>query len=89
MPFAETKRMRAAVWTAYGSPDVLHVGERPKSVPKVRQALIRIRATTVTAGDTEMRSPQFPLWVRIPMRLFTGIIKPRRNLILGFGSLEK
>ena len=48
--------MRAIVWTAYGSPEVLQLQEIPKPVPKENEVLIRVHATTVTYGDCEQRA---------------------------------
>lgn len=75
--------MKAVVWTKYGGPDVIQVMEVEKPTPRDNEVLIRVAATTVTAGDCEVRSLKFPLWVSIPMRLYMGIRKPQRVTILG------
>ena len=75
--------MKAIVWTAYGPPEGLELREIDKPVPKENEILIKVRATTVTAGDCEVRSLKFPLWLAMPMRLYTGLRKPVRNVILG------
>ncbi|MBP6805650.1 MAG: NAD(P)-dependent alcohol dehydrogenase, partial [Chloroflexi bacterium] len=75
--------MQAIVWTKYGSPDGLQLKEVEKPVPKEDEILVRIRATTVTAGDCEMRRLQLPLMLSFPMRLYAGLIKPTRIPILG------
>jgi NADPH:quinone reductase-like Zn-dependent oxidoreductase len=75
--------MKAIVWTAYGPPDVLQLQEVEKPTPKDHEALIRIYATTVTAGDCEMRSLKFPIYFSLVMRLWRGLIKPRGTSILG------
>jgi 2-desacetyl-2-hydroxyethyl bacteriochlorophyllide A dehydrogenase len=74
--------MRAIVLTKYGSPDGLQLTEVEKPTPKVNEVLIRIRATTVTAGDVEIRTLKFPIWLMLPIRLYVGFIKPR-NFTLG------
>ncbi len=75
--------MRAIVWTKYGPPDVLQLKEVEKPTPKEDEVLIRIYATTVTAGDCELRSLKFPFYLSLPMRLWRGLIKPRGTSILG------
>ena len=75
--------MKAVVWTRYGSPDVLELREVEKPIPKDNEVLIRIYATTVTAGDCEMRSLDFPIYLSLPMRLWKGFLKPKENSIMG------
>ena len=75
--------MRAVLWTAYGAPDVLRLGEVEKPTPKVNEVLIRVHASTVTAGDCELRSLRMPPMLSLPMRAYVGIRRPRRVRILG------
>lgn len=75
--------MKAVVWTAYGPPEVLKLMEVPKPVPKADEVLIRIHATTVTAGDCEMRTLKLPLNLGFPMRIYNGLSRPGRITILG------
>ncbi|RLT41723.1 MAG: NAD(P)-dependent alcohol dehydrogenase, partial [Chloroflexi bacterium] len=75
--------MKAIVWTGYGSPDVLQLREVAKPAPKANELLVKIRATTVTTGDCEMRNLRFPYWIRLPMRAFIGLRKPTRITIPG------
>ena len=42
--------MKAVVWTKYGAPDGLKLQEVEKPVPKDDEILIKVQATTVTAG---------------------------------------
>ena len=74
--------MKAVVYRKYGSPDVLQVEEIEKPSPKDDEVLIRIRATTVTKGDCELRSPKIPNGIWFIARIFLGLIKPR-NKVLG------
>ena len=83
--------MKAIVWTKYGSADGLQLQEVPKPVPKDNQVLIKIFATTVTAGDCEQRSLKLPFWYALPMRAYVGLNIPKRITILGMelaGEIE-
>jgi len=75
--------MKAIVWTKYGPPDGLQLREVEKPTPKDNEVLIRIHATTVTAGDCEARALKFPFGLGLPMRLYVGLRKPVRVTILG------
>ncbi len=75
--------MKAIVWTEYGPPDVLQLREVEKPVPKDSQVLIRIFATTVTAGDSELRDLKLPIYFSLPMRIWVGLRKPSRKPIPG------
>ncbi len=75
--------MKAVVWTKYGPPNVLQLREVEKPTPKDNELLIRIYATTVTAGDCELRSLNFPIYLNLVMRLWRGFLKPRENSVLG------
>lgn len=76
--------MRAIVWTKYGSPEVLELKEADKPVPKDHEILIKIHATTVETGDCELRRYQMHNYLYLPLRLYFGLIKPRkRKNILG------
>jgi 2-desacetyl-2-hydroxyethyl bacteriochlorophyllide A dehydrogenase len=75
--------MKAIVWTKYGPPDGLKLQEVEKPVPKDDEILIKVHATTVTAGDCEMRRLELPLMLSFPMRLYAGLLRPNRIPILG------
>lgn len=75
--------MRAVAWTKYGPPDVLELRELEKPAPKANQVLIQIHATTVTAGDCELRSLNLPLLYSLPLRLWIGILKPKSDMVPG------
>jgi 2-desacetyl-2-hydroxyethyl bacteriochlorophyllide A dehydrogenase len=75
--------MKAIVYTKYGPPDVLHLKEIQKPIPKDNEILIRTYAATVITGDCELRSFTFPLWFWLPFRIYMGFIRPTRVNILG------
>jgi NADPH:quinone reductase-like Zn-dependent oxidoreductase len=79
----EGATVKAIVWTAYGPPEVLQLQEVEKPAPQDNEVLIRIHATTVTAGDCEMRSLEIPLFLGFPVRMYNGLRRPRRMTILG------
>lgn len=74
--------MKAIIWTKYGSIDGLQLQNIPKPEPKDNEILVKIKATTLTAGDYEIRTQQFSPWLLIPLRLYMGIFQPR-NVVLG------
>ena len=73
--------MRAVVCTGYGPPDVLRLRDVARPVPKDNEVLVRIRATTVSTADCELRKFDFAPWIWLPMRLAFGIIRPRQPVL--------
>lgn len=71
--------MKKAIYTSYGSPEVIQVIDTDKPLPKSNEVLIKIVASSVTRADTMMRQgkPKFG-------RLFLGLTKPK-NTALGTG----
>ena len=75
--------MKAIIWTNYGSPENLQLLDVEKPIPQDDEILIKIHATSVTAGDCEMRRLELPLMLSFPIRLYAGFLKPKRIPILG------
>jgi NADPH:quinone reductase-like Zn-dependent oxidoreductase len=75
--------MKAIIFTQYGPPEVLHLVELPKPAPHDHELLVKVHATTVTIGDTIMRSLNLPLrgWQKLMARLYLGIRSPRRPIL--------
>lgn len=75
--------MKAVVYTEYGPPEVLRFQEIEKPTPRDREVLVRVQATTVTIGDTIMRSLNLPIsgWQKIMGRLILGWRRPRRPIL--------
>lgn len=68
--------MKAAIATAYGSPDVIRIAEVPTPTPKPHDLLIRVHASAVNAADWRLRraNPWF-------VRLVFGPFKPRKPIL--------
>ena len=73
--------MKAIVATKYGPPEVLKLQEVAKPVPGDHEVLVKVRATTVTAGDIRVRSFDVPRSFWLPARLTLGLIKPRKAVL--------
>jgi NADPH:quinone reductase-like Zn-dependent oxidoreductase len=76
--------MKAVVYTRYGPPEVLRLADVPKPAPRDHEVLVKVHATTVTIGDTIMRSfklPNISGWQKFMARLILGWNKPRRRIL--------
>ncbi|MDZ5610414.1 NAD(P)-dependent alcohol dehydrogenase [Bacillus pseudomycoides] len=73
--------MKAIVYTKYGSPDVLQLKEVEKPVPKKNEILVKIKATTVTAGDIRSRRFTVPRSVWLPTRIALGFNQPKKQIL--------
>lgn len=78
--------MKAAVYVRYGPPNVVAIKDVARPVPKEREILIRVHATTVCAADWRFRKADPVL-----IRLINGLWRPTRIRILGMefaGTVE-
>lgn len=73
--------MYAYTYTEYGSPDVLNYVELPTPTPKANEVLIRVCATTVSAGDWRARSLTVPAGMGLIARLVFGFNRPRKTVL--------
>ena len=69
-------RMRAAVQTRYGPPEVVRILEVEKPTAKDNEVLVKVHASTVNRTDCACRAAK-PFF----MRLFTGLTRPRATIL--------
>src|SRR5437588_11463501 len=73
--------LKAIVCTRYGPPEVLKLMDLEKPTPKENELLIRVRATTVMAGDCELRGSKGSIPWRLLLRIGFGLRAPRRKVL--------
>jgi len=73
--------MKAIVYEKYGPPEVLILKEVGKPTPKDNEVLIKVFATTVTTYDCWMRSCTAPTGFWLPMRIASGLRKPKKPIL--------
>jgi len=73
--------MKAIICTKYGPPEVLQLQEVEKPLPRDNEILVKVYATTVTAGDIRLRSATIPLSYWLPAHLLFGWSKPRKAIL--------
>ncbi|MBU2867003.1 NAD(P)-dependent alcohol dehydrogenase [Pacificibacter marinus] len=73
--------MFAYSYTQYGSSDVITQVTLPQPIPKPNEVLIRIFATTVSAGDWRARSLIMPKGLGLMGRLVFGLHGPRKPIL--------
>lgn len=73
--------MKAIICTKYGPPEVLQLQEVEKPVPRDNEILVKVSATTVTAGESLVRRFAVPLSYWLLARLAIGLSKPRKAIL--------
>jgi NADPH:quinone reductase-like Zn-dependent oxidoreductase len=73
--------MKAAVYSTYGPPDVVRIAEVNKPVLGPGDVLVRIHATTVSAGDWRVRGLAVPRGFGPFVRLAFGVFGPRQTIL--------
>jgi NADPH:quinone reductase-like Zn-dependent oxidoreductase len=68
--------MKAAVYTEYGKPEVVQVKEVPKPIPDDNEVVVKVNATTMTAGDWRMRAGD-----PFVIKLYNGLFKIKRTVL--------
>jgi NADPH:quinone reductase-like Zn-dependent oxidoreductase len=73
--------MKAVIYKKYGSPSVLNLVNFEKPTPRSNEVLVKIHSTTVTSGDTRLRSSDFPGIAWLFVRLIYGLFKPKKEIL--------
>ena len=73
--------MKAIICTKYGPPEVLQLKEVSQPTLGDNDVLIKVHATTVTSGDSRMRSFKVPLSFWLPARMALGLTRPKKAIL--------
>jgi len=68
--------MKAAVYRAYGPPEVVKVEDIPVPVPKNDEILVRVHFASVNRTDTGFRSAEYVI-----SRFFSGLFRPKQQVL--------
>ncbi len=70
--------MKAAVFRRYGAADVIQIEDVKKPTPRKEEVLVRVRATTVCAGDVRLRKAD-----PFILRFMYGLWRPKKVNVTG------
>ena len=75
--------MKAIVYTEYGPPEVLHLEEVAKPIPRDKELLVKVHASTVSTATLWARTGSHPdsAFFTFMARMFFGLTKPRKTII--------
>lgn len=76
-----TTKMKAAICTGYGAPDLLKIEMLDKPVPAANELLIKIMASSLNSGDVRVRGLDTGPFIRLMMRFIFGFSKPRKGIL--------
>lgn len=68
--------MKAAVYTRYGSPEVVKIKDVDKPEPKDNEVLVKVVASTVNRTDSGFRSAQYFI-----SRFWSGLFRPKHQIL--------
>lgn len=70
------EKMKAAVYSQYGPPEVVRLTEIDRPQPKNNEILIKVHATTVNRTDCGFRSAEY-----FVSRFFSGLLRPKQPVL--------
>lgn len=73
--------MKAWIYREYGGPEVVHLEDVPKPTPKDDEVLVKVLATTITAGDWRALTLEMPPGFGVFGRLIFGVRRPRKTIL--------
>lgn len=73
--------MQAYVYRRYGGPEVVELAEVPKPAPSKGEILVKVIATTITAGDWRALTLEMPPGFGAMGRLVFGVRRPRKPIL--------